>query len=757
MAMSKFISPRDALARKKNSERFFSQWGLSIEILMGVMVLGLIFIIGFILTSGRLKISANPRTNQSGEMKSIQTTLVPLVVTLTPFTSRAAPSATPVSTRPTTALVPTASPSPTPEMTATETSTTIPTVLSVWVEYHSGQSFITWTEKKDLEGGQYRVYRSSQAITVDNWKNAHLLAEIGNNSAAFYANRYNMRGTQQWKARYFDRLAIPSGDTARLVPDGTGLLVWTLTSPDFEGANTGNGYYAITTLLKDGSEQFDPGYCTGPIAEAVADPQPVEVTALVTANSGDVGHVYIQFMNLSAWNPTFHAPNPTNAYFGLDPADPNIIDNYQYAYDYQVFIPTPDLCGGKLPSKLPVILRLHGWRGNTLSYQSPYPDKYCAYGIYPVDVTDTWWFGFVQHHDYRKEGSIEAGDVVVNFTEQRLLRMIYDLESNPPGPEVDPERIYVSGQSMGGSGTLALVSRYPNVFAAGYSSQPITDFRTAVAGDNWQADGAIKWGNPDLNLPVSISAPGNWAANLQKYNLVGVWDWQSYQENFAPSTPEMASRRSDDMAPFGITHGLQDIVIDWNTQAQPFYQKLDSSLRTWGAVITNTPHQWAYYQGLPPSIIPIGSSIYDYVPFWGFQVIKDETVPGLSNLSSNPGYPPLSTGNYNDTILWSSSWNDWDGSPIDQPSEWQMSFCSVAVGSTTCGTGDEELVDVTPRRLQKFVVKPGAVYEWENFRVRSGKLTDQGTVTADENGLLTVQQFKVSPTGNRLVLKEQGK
>jgi hypothetical protein len=620
------------------------------------------------------------------------------------------------------------------------------------VAFHrSGQTFLTWPEQFGLQGEVYRIYRSDQPITRDNLPDATFLAAVGRDSARFYANRYRDLNSDTWVPRYSDRLIIEPG--GQPVERGWGLLVWTLAPEDFGGATSGTGYYAITVTPAGEEESFTSFMTAAPVAEAVADPVPVEITS-PSINIGAGGHVYIQYMDLRNWNPTFHAPNATNDYYGLDPADPNLAHALQYAYDYAVFAPTGDLCGGKFPSKLPAFFHLHGWRGNTVPAEDGYRhiDRACAYGIYPVDVTDTWYFGFAQGNDYRLHTQPDAGDVIVNYTEQRVLRMLYDLMRDPPGPApVDPQRVYVAGQSMGGTGTLAFAERYANVFAAAYASQPMTNFRTAgVTDQDWVADVSIKWGPPELNLPVSIAAPGGWAAPLQKYNGTGAWDWQDLADSAAATN--LQSRLWDEMAPLGVVHGSNDRVVLWDTQGQPFYTAFNTGRRPWGGSITSHDHQWEYYRGLPPSLDDLGwTSVAPYRPFWNLKVIRDETVPGLSNLSGNSSIPPSGSGNiYNQTIKWSSSWDPWDVPPVDRADQWQISLCSVASWSRDCGTGDDQTVDVTPRRVQHFPIIPGQVYRWENRRATNDNIIASGTVIADSNGLITITGFKVIAKGNRL-------
>jgi pimeloyl-ACP methyl ester carboxylesterase len=132
--------------------------------------------------------------------------------------------------------------------------------------------------------------------------------------------------------------------------------------------------------------------------------------------------------------------------------------------------------------------------------------------------------------------------------------MVYDLMRNPIGPSVDQQRIYLFGHSMGGTGALAFAERYPNVFAATYSGQPVTLFR-ATTGENENSPGltAKPRGSQELNLPVAITAPNHWAEHLQQYNGVGVFDWENLSAAFDPkATP---NRAADEMAHLGLTMG----------------------------------------------------------------------------------------------------------------------------------------------------------------------------------------------------------
>lgn len=611
--------------------------------------------------------------------------------------------------------------------------------------HRSGQTFLTWSERGDLTLERYRVYRHTVPITAASFSGATRLYEVVEGSGQFWSDRYPEGDV--WRSRYVERFVIVDGGPQ--LPAGIGLLVWTLHPDELGGATSGRGYYAVTTVNPSGQENttdFSPGNTAGPVDESVADPLPVEI-----AGAGEPGgHVFIQYMDVQDWNPSFHAPNPSNGYLGL-PEPGETIGPYagQYAYTYVVGEPgvratvAPDdvreRCGDTVPAVVPLILYLHGHEGNIYPPDRGYSQYYCAFEIRPVDLAQTWFFGFARQHDYRQDGWPEAGDVIVNYTEQRLLRMVGDLLRHQTlGARIDPERIYVYGHSMGGSGTLALALRYPNVFAAAYASEPMTRYSTSGDGGgiDWREDVGVKWGAVAQSLPVALAAPFGWGQHLARYNGTGVWDWQNHQAT-------MTTRAADETVPFGVAHGRQDTAIEWPTQGKPFYAEANAARRCWGGMVLNAEHTWLAFAGLPPGLAVDQS----YLPFGGLGARLHESVPALSNASGDFPLPPPDSGEeggYNQAIEWSSSWSSWDGPPLDTATSWGVSLRAT--------DGLDHRVDVTPRRLQHFRVMPGTSVTWENHQVSDDALVESGSVTADSSGLVTVPRLGVSPTGNRLRL-----
>ncbi len=587
-------------------------------------------------------------------------------------------------------------------------------------QHRSGQTFLTWNENTSISGEGYHVYRHTAPINAANIAQATRLTTqwgpLPEGSSIFYTERDRYVDTLYPGLRNYviSDLGAPLADTV-------GLFVWTT-------KQTGNYYYAVTTVTAGGSENlvdFGAGNTTGPVAESVADPQPVLVWQSPSGN----GRVYTQFMDWATFNPTFERPY----------AHPD--GGLQYAYNYWVGKPTADQCGGAVPAQLPLYLYLggHGSRymDDLVGEDEGRGDRsryWCAVEIYADDPRQSWYYGFSASHDYRTgdpDTTIPATGPIVNYTEARLLRSIYDTLRNPHY-SIDPQRIYVYGHSMGGSGALALAMRYPNVFAASYSSEPMTNYGTS---NEWRGECETKWGSLTANLPISIT--GRYADHLAAYNGTGIWTWQNHQAN-------LVNRSRDEMAHMSLAHGALDTVIHWNTQGQPVYGAFYQGRRAFSGATVEADHTWIGWEGMGPNV-----AVIDYTPFYNFSVVRNESLPGLTYASGSSATPPPgANAAYNLNLEWSASWDNWDGAPIDTAGQWRISLRTT--------DGSNQTVDVTPRRLQTFNITPGANYAWENRRVSDNGLVASGNVTADANGLVTVRNFAVSPGGNRLVLQPAG-
>jgi hypothetical protein len=130
------------------------------------------------------------------------------------------------------------------------------------------------------------------------------------------------------------------------------------------------------------------------------------------------------------------------------------------------------------------------------------------------------------------------------------------------------------------------------------------------------------------------------------------------------------------------------------------------------------------------------------------------------------------TGVINSRLEWSSSSNNFDKKSkdddiVDTPDRYEISIRLAMHTERNKALeyrpNDPEAtctVDVTPRRLQQFKVKPGDKVTWKNMDCSDPKAPKEiasGTVEVDKYGLITVKKFKVCKKGygNRLIIVKQ--
>ena len=160
-------------------------------------------------------------------------------------------------------------------------------------------------------------------------------------------------------------------------------------------------------------------------------------------------------------------------------------------------------------------------------------------------------------------------------------------------------------------------------------------------------------------------------------------------------------------------------------------------------MLRDGPHEIPGWDGLPATL-----GLVRGVPFSGLRVVRNETVPAFGgDPAVRPSLDPDRPASVYTTIEWSASWRPWDGAPVDRARRWAMSLRRPTAARRT--------VTVTPRRLQRFAVAPGADVRYEVRTVGTGVVTAEGMVTADADGLVTVR-CTIDPRGVRLVLVASG-
>ena len=91
---------------------------------------------------------------------------------------------------------------------------------------------------------------------------------------------------------------------------------------------------------------------------------------------------------------------------------------------------------------------------------------------------------------------------------------------------------------------------------------------------------------------------------------------------------------------------------------------------------------------------------------------------------------------------------NWETEGIaDEPGRWEMT-----VALTGGAPKDSCEADVTPRRCQKFKVKPGDKFRWTNTTIGGNKKIQSGEVVADSHGLVTLEKVTIAKGKNRLAI-----
>lgn len=486
--------------------------------------------------------------------------------------------------------------------------------------FSKGKTFITFTEDAGTAIA-YRVYASGSPIT--SVSGAAPLAVLQTGSG------YD---------RVFNRYHVISDLGSPLAP-GVGLFVNTPKSAR-------SAWYAVTavaggiedTLLTAGANTL-----ASPVTEESWINPGAVLVSVAGPETGTRTYTYYHWMDYASW--------------------PNSLEYYG-----NFFVVNEDISiRGK--QKVPLFMYLHA-----LSCGAGMPDEVNGAGFYPLDMLrltpkdpgDTWWYG---------RGANP-------YTENRIVAYLRSIIKDPRF-SVDTNRVYVRGQSMGGSGTMTLTLHHPELIAAAHPMlAPISSAMMAVVTDH-----------PETDFPPIIDAWG-----------------------------------SKDSQDFGVT-GHRLLYRTFASQHQGVFGK------------------WFNVGHVSPGNNP------DIVKGFYPRFRRNETFPALSNATRDWNYGQFtpntcdSTGYLNSYIDWTSSLHDMGLKNDD------LIDCADSLSITLVSYLTNTLVDVTPRRIQRFPVTPGASYSWRSLCTAGDTLLKSGTVIASAQGKISILQLPLTRTGVRLVIK----
>ncbi len=215
------------------------------------------------------------------------------------------------------------------------------------------------------------------------------------------------------------------------------------------------------------------------------------------------------------------------------------------------------------------------------------PDGF--YGMFPNcggNTDDEWWYGGrpAMNKDVTEEWKEKSTTELLPVEKRILAEIAWVVEKY----KIDPNRIYLSGNSMGGSGTLGLGMRHGDVFAAIKANVPAGIWH---AYDRLQmAEEDAPEGMPEPPVCLDYSAPNDqWsmfheymfdAVAKRKYSYIAYWGDFGHENrdekvalvNDLFNTFDWLSIRKNEAYPV-FTNGSTDDDCPWPATSAPAGQR----------------------------------------------------------------------------------------------------------------------------------------------------------------------------------------
>ncbi len=499
------------------------------------------------------------------------------------------------------------------------------------------------------------------------------------------ATSENVRVTGLTGVATFHRIS----DLGPSLSSSQGLFVHTETASE-------DAFYAVTSVvggIEDTSIALGANSLAAPAVEVPAVPRPV-----LQALQGDLRD-YVHWVSA---HDSPSAPAMWNA--------PSRAFNLRVRFD-----PSAS------PLPRPVLLAMHARGGNYAATGIPDLSHPEAVILSPDDwigaaPMNTFWYGM--NAGFPAIGSF-PGFPNVDFTVRRVMAELDFVQAEFP---TDAARVYARGGSMGGIGAIFLAYRHPDRFAAAHAVIPKFDFGCS-ANQCWlepQAGNQL-WGTPAQNLPTTDG--------------VGVYDRLdlAFLAGMNPAA---------DLTPIFTFNGRNDVVVGW-PEKPPTYAAIQA---------LRQPAEFYWDDGTHGAPNPVGSGPWAQVIgqrrnlLWSLRI--DQAVPAFSNLSvdDDPGNGDPDVGDLVGTINGYATWNL--ATVEDEPDHHSL-VASLRVGpGLDASPASSATADWTPRRLQLFPRAPGMHARFGNLQQPAGAPIDDRVVTADGDGVLTVEGATLTTAGN---------
>ncbi|MFN8586566.1 MAG: hypothetical protein U0704_02105 [Candidatus Eisenbacteria bacterium] len=342
----------------------------------------------------------------------------------------------------------------------------------------------------------------------------------------------------------------------------------------------------------------------------------------------------------------------------------------------------------------------------------------------PTDDVGDFYYGFAEAYNFGTQWNpAPRRGRVVDYTDRGVMFLL-DWAEREIGH--DRKRVYAIGGSMGGSFASFLAWHHPDRIAAAFAIVPKVCFGyTPDSYPNLRVSFDRLWGTLSSNLPTTNGYP--------------VFDWLDAR---------FMSRvlyRGGASPVIGFV-GRNDVVVGWPEKIAFFQAMRENRLGgTWywdsraHYDASNTAEWWPVQR--------------DWTQLYRYRL--DRSYPALSNCSvdGDPGDGTTLTGDATGSINGAVDWND--GDIVDEPARWEITLRTRPLSTLSGEVPAPALahVDVTPRRLQQFLVTTRVGYHYDAYDQETHTLVASGDLSADSLAVLTLPQVPVTPAGTRLVLQ----
>ncbi|MEA2063188.1 MAG: hypothetical protein U9P14_05790 [Gemmatimonadota bacterium] len=342
------------------------------------------------------------------------------------------------------------------------------------------------------------------------------------------------------------------------------------------------------------------------------------------------------------------------------------------------------------------------WLGRTLNESWDQRDH-----LSPAN--DTFWYGY-NNRVYDRE--LMPFGTPVNFTERRNLWILsWARDYFRP----DRDRTVLEGGSMGGCGGLSWGLRHPEIFSAIVSRVPLAGYFRQ------------EWGGSEKRLSTfcgPLDRKDNEGAVLRT-------------RMDARTVLNQAEAKGIDLPLLVISNARNDASIPWRPNPR-YYRALNASRQGFFAGWDNGVHS-----NCMKNCDPWFKKLQD--PAYLCRFSLKESFPAFSNFSLNddPGTGDKENGDITGYMNFGLEWKD----ILDEPDRYAVTLHPAAATAGLPAT-----VDVTLRRVQRFILDPGeeVILIEETL---GGREIIRTSARANRTGHITFRKFNlISAEGERLII-----